>query len=275
MSSYFDPTLPTEVHVYASPVGLGAILSQKNPSTNQTQIIAYASRSLTEVESHYSQIEREALRIVYGIEHFHLYLYGNAFKVITDHKPLETIFANPKCRSSARLERWCLRLQDYNFTVKYQPGNSNPSDFLSRHPLPTTFSPDGQKEEYINHIAQNAVPSAMNLEDLRQYTAEDATLQTLCTLIKFNAWDEIKHPELLPTTCDVNELKSFYKIRNELSVSQSLGIILRSNRVVIPKKLRQQVIQLAHHGHQGMGKTKQLLREKVWFPGIDNLVKIR
>ena len=104
MNGYFDPSLQTEVHVVASPVGLGAILSQTNPTTNETQIIAYASRSLTEVESHYSQ-------------------------VITDHKPLETIFANPKCRSSARFEGWFLRLQDYSFTVKYQPRSSNPSDF--------------------------------------------------------------------------------------------------------------------------------------------------
>ena len=143
---------------------------------------------------------------------------------------------------------------------------------MSRHPLPTTFSPDGQIEEYINHIAQNAVPRTMNLEDLRKYTAEDATLQSLCTLIKCNTWDEIKHPELLPTTCDVNELKLFYNIQNELSVSQSLGHFAQQlggdSQKAAPTSN-----QLAHHGHQGMVKTKQLLREKVWFPGIDNLVK--
>ena len=55
--------------------------------------------------------------------------------------------------------------------------------------------------------------------------------------------------------------------------SPNLGIILCGNRVVIPKELRQKVIQLAHHGHYDLMKTKQLLREKVWFPGIDNLVK--
>ena len=101
--------------------------------------------------------------------------------MLTDHKPL---------RSSARLE------QDYNFTVKYQPGSSNPSDFLSRHPLPTTCSTDGQIEECINYIVQNAVPWAINLDDLRESTAEDATLTKLCTIIQCNTWDTIKHPEL-------------------------------------------------------------------------------
>ena len=150
VNGHFDPSKQTEVHVDPSPVGLGAILSQTTPGKNDTQIIAYVSRSLTKVESRYSQIEREALGIVYGIEHFHLYLYGHDFRVITDHKPLETIFANPKCRSSARLERWCLRLQDYNFTVKFPQGVNNPSDFLSRHPLSTTCVPDGPIEEYIS-----------------------------------------------------------------------------------------------------------------------------
>ena len=123
--------------------------------------------------------------------------------------------------------------------MKYQPGSSNPSDFLSRHSLPTTCPSDGQIEEYINYIVQNAVPYAINLDDLQKSTAEDATLAKLCTIIQCNTWDKIKHPELLPANRGVKELKSFYKIRNELSVSPNLGIILCGNRVVIPKELRQ------------------------------------
>ena len=63
-----------------------------------TNIVAYASRSLTDCESRYSQTEREALAVVWGIEHFHLYLYGSSFQVIKDHKPLETIFNNPPAK---------------------------------------------------------------------------------------------------------------------------------------------------------------------------------
>ena len=50
-------------------------------------------------------------------------------------------------------------------------------------------------------------------------------------------------------------------------------LIIRGNRLVIPTKLRQQVISLAHEGHQGLIKTKKLLREKVWFPKIDTLTE--
>lgn len=123
--SYYDQNKSTEVVVDASPVGLGAILSQEG------KIVAYASRSLTQVEQRYSQTEREALAIVWSCEHFHLYIYGSRFTLVTDHKPLESIFNNPKSKPPARIERWRLRLQAYDFHVKYKKGADNPADYMS------------------------------------------------------------------------------------------------------------------------------------------------
>nr|AAB34004.1 pol gene product {Gypsy/Ty3-class retrotransposon Cpr1} [Clupea pallasi=herring, testis, sperm, Peptide Transposon, 175 aa] [Clupea pallasii] len=79
--SYFDPGKDTELVVDASPVGLGAILYQKNKS-GERRTIAYASRALSDVERRYSQTEKEALAIVWSCEHFHLYLYGNPFTLV-------------------------------------------------------------------------------------------------------------------------------------------------------------------------------------------------
>ena len=120
---YFNPSLKTELIVDASPVGLGAILTQVT-ADGGTNIVAYASRSLTDCESRYSQSEREALAVVWGIEHFHLYLYGSSFQVTTDHKPLEPIFTNPTCKATARVERLQLRLQPYKTKVVYKPKNA-------------------------------------------------------------------------------------------------------------------------------------------------------
>ena len=95
--SYFDPAKETQLRVDASPVGLAAILSQDN------KIIAYASRALSPVEQRYSQTERECLSIVWGIEHFHLYVYGKSFTLISDHKPLIHILgtqASPKSKKT-------------------------------------------------------------------------------------------------------------------------------------------------------------------------------
>ena len=140
---YFDPKKSTEVLVDASPVGISAILTQEG------KVVCYASRALTEVEQRYSQTDREMLAVVYGVEHYHLYLFASDFKVVTDHKPLLGIVHSQK-PTSARMERWRLRLMPYQFTLEYQPGKDdlNPADYLSRHPYeqPTC---DNAAEAYV------------------------------------------------------------------------------------------------------------------------------
>ena len=89
---YFDTKKETLLTVDASPVGISAILSQKDNGSDNSLVIAYASRALTPVEKRYSQTEKEALSIVWAVEHFHLYIYGSHFTLITDHKPLEVIW---------------------------------------------------------------------------------------------------------------------------------------------------------------------------------------
>ena len=68
------------------------------------------------------------------------------------------------------------------------------------------------------------------------------------------------------------ERTALYKLRNEFTLSEK-GIILRDNIIVIPQELRKRVVKLAHEGHQSIVKTKSLLREQFWFPGIDRLVE--
>lgn len=80
-------------------------------------VVAYGSRSLTDVERRYSQTEKEALGLVWGCERFHMYLYGVEFSLLNDHRPLEVIFST-NFPNSARIERWVLRLQPYRFKVQ-------------------------------------------------------------------------------------------------------------------------------------------------------------
>ena len=71
--AYFDTQKETEITVDASPVGLGGVLTQKD-SKGYDRVVAYGSRSLTEVEQRYSQLEREALGVVWACEYFHIYI---------------------------------------------------------------------------------------------------------------------------------------------------------------------------------------------------------
>ena len=81
--SYFHKNKDTYVLVDASPVGLCTILSQKSKDADDQKVVAYASRALTDVEKRYWQTEKEALAIAWSVEHFHLFLYGNPFTLIT------------------------------------------------------------------------------------------------------------------------------------------------------------------------------------------------
>lgn len=114
------------VQTDASNNAIGAILSNKN-----LKPIAYASRSLNKAERNYPIIEKELLAIVWAVKHFRPYLYGNHFKIQTDHRPLVYLF-NMKDPSS-RLMKFRLQLEEYNFTVEYVKGSDNAAaDALSR-----------------------------------------------------------------------------------------------------------------------------------------------
>ena len=151
------------------PWGLSAILSQCSPEQDYRQIVAYASRSLTFVEQRYSQTEREALAIVWAVEHFHTYLYGGHFTLYTDCKLVELIFNTKKSQPPASIKRWNLCLQEYSFTTVYTKGIENPSDFLSRHPFKEISDNEEQAaEQYVNFIATHATPNAMALSEIKQ-----------------------------------------------------------------------------------------------------------
>ena len=113
----------------ASPVDLGVVLVQEQGE--ELRVISYASRSLSDTERRYSQTEKEAVANVWAYERFHAYLYGAEFELMTDHKPLESIFSL-RSKTCARIERWLLRMQPYRFTVNYIPGSKNIADSSSR-----------------------------------------------------------------------------------------------------------------------------------------------
>jgi hypothetical protein len=250
--AYFNPDKPTVVYVDASPVGLGAILTQEN------KVLCYASRALTETEQRYSQTDREMLAVVFGVEHYHLYLYGAKFTVITDHKPLLGIMKSQKS-TTARIERLRLRLAPYDMSLQYRPGRDdlNPADYLSRHPQMQPRC-DNNAERYINYVIRNAIPKSMTLSEVKEATQQDNTLQKVIKAVQSGQWSG-------------TDLSEYARFKDEISVCD--GVLLRDHRLIMPQSLRNKVVQIAHSSHQGIVKTKQLIREKVWFPGIDKMVE--
>ncbi|XP_033118512.1 uncharacterized protein K02A2.6-like [Anneissia japonica] len=205
--TYFDIQKDSQVLVDASPTGLAAMLCQDG------KVIGYASRSLTGVEQRYSQTEREMLAVVFGAEHFHLYLYGARFQIMTDHKPLLSIFNHNKPLST-QIERWRLRLMPYNYELEYRPGHDNPADYLSRHPNKTTQDTEEQQTvAHVNYIVHNAILKAMKLSDIEAESKVDSQLQKLKQAIEQNnhvLWNEA-------------ELREFKQLKDELTVFSREG----------------------------------------------------
>ena len=92
---HFDPKLPILIECDASPYGVGAVLSHQLPQGG-ARPVAYASRTLTEAERNYAQFDREALAMVFGVRHFHNYVFGQQFTVFTDHRLLLGVLGEGK-----------------------------------------------------------------------------------------------------------------------------------------------------------------------------------
>ena len=116
----------------ASSYGIGAVLMQKEG--NAELPIAHASKTLNQSQRNYSQIDREALSIIYGITKFRQYLYGRKFTLVTDHEPLTHIFSPDKAiptLAAQRLQRWAIALRAYQYDIRYKPttGQVTPTGF--------------------------------------------------------------------------------------------------------------------------------------------------
>ena len=117
---YYDRNLPVTVQADTSLRGLGACLIQQHKGKDQP--IAFASKSLTDAETRYANIERELLAIVFAYQRFSTYLLGRSFVAESDHKPLEMIAMKNLENVPPRLQRMLLELQRYDVTIKYRPG---------------------------------------------------------------------------------------------------------------------------------------------------------
>ena len=250
--AYFRNNCKTRIVADAGPTALGAVLTQLQD--NVWRVIAYASRSLTEVERRYSQTEKEALALVWSCERFNLYVMGRSFELETDHKPLECIYSNTS-KPCARIERWVLRLQGYDYRVVYRPGKTNIADALSRlNQRGNNVEEHGEEYDLVRNIVEAVTPISMTPKEIEIESDKDPELTSIRQYIQTGDWSSCK------MTCYVN-------IRNELC---NLGkLILRGTRLVIPSNLRTKVLMLAHEGHQGIVKTKERLRMKVWWPRMD------
>ena len=138
---YYNSDQPLILQCDASPYGVGAVLSHRMEG-NSDKPIAFASTTLNTAEKNYLQLDKEGASMMFNLKKFHKYLYGRHFTIVTDHKPLVSLFSEKKqvpTTASLRVQRWAVTLRGCEYDTVYKSGPSHGNaDALSRLPLPVT-----------------------------------------------------------------------------------------------------------------------------------------
>ena len=155
--SFPDFRLPFILETDASNIGVAGVLYQEE--YGERRVISFFSRSLKKAEKNYGITEKEALAVVVSVKHFNQYLYGKKFTIRTDHQCLKYL-KNCGDSPNARLQRWCLFMQNYNYHVEYIRGKDNiEADYLSRSVSLIEFKSvsDGYDDKELHDYLENGI----------------------------------------------------------------------------------------------------------------------
>ena len=230
----------------ASEFGLGAALLQGGWP------IAFVSKTLTDIESCYANIERECLSVCFGFKKFHTYIYGRHVLIENDHKPLEMIQHKPIHVAPPRLQQMLLHIQKYDYTTVYKPGKDMIlADHLSHFPSNTNYLPIP-----LVHNIQHVQLSTSEL-DVIQGAVECNLVYSTVYCLTLRGWPD----QVQDVPCIA---RHFWGARDELSIDN--GLLLKGKRVCIPPEL----LKRTHGAHQGVDRMQAQAKEAVYWPGIDS-----
>ena len=251
--AYYNPKKPTVLQTDASCKGLGVCLLQNEKP------VYFASKALTETQKSYVAIELESLAVAWVMEKFHHFLYGNEFTLETDQKPLEAILSKSLNQATPRLQRILIRTFLYNFKIRYIPGLTNQiADCLSR--LGVQKDSISLPKLQVNQITSQLKAWDDSLHRIRQATQADDSLTILKHIIQ-HGWPRTVKEVL-------QEIKKYWTFPEELTIKDSL--ILKGTWIVIPEKMREDILKQIHEGHLGFNKCQMRVKETIYWPGLND-----
>ncbi|UYV82470.1 K02A2.6-like [Cordylochernes scorpioides] len=305
----FDPSRTTIVSADASSFGLGGVLRQEQPD-GSLKPIAYVSRTLSETEKRYSQIEKEGLAIVWTCDRLKDYVTGIKIHIETDHKPLISIFTSKSLEDmTPRLQRLKMmslfrrynglvlqrrmlevhfivhqlsidsvgdfveapevastkmRMMRYSYQISHIAGKKQiVADMLSRKPMSKPHK-DELEEELSAYIQSIEFPATEErLLEISRKQKEDSLCSQLAKYC-MSGWPKNKR-EVDPA------LRGYWQFQKDLTYQN--GLLLRGQRILIPKSLRKDILEKLHQGHFGINKCRSRAKESVWWLGISQEIE--
>nr|GEY88698.1 reverse transcriptase domain-containing protein [Tanacetum cinerariifolium] len=188
--------LPFELMCDTSDFAIGVVLGQRHEK--HFWPIHYASKTLTDAESNYTTTEKEMLAVVYAFEKFRSYLIMNKCIVHTDHSAVKYLFA--KKDAKARLLRWVLLLQEFDFDVIDTKGAENlAADHLSRleNPYENVLDPKEINEKFplvtLSMVTSRGNSDTPWFADFVNYHAGNFLVKGMSTQQKNKFFKDVKH----------------------------------------------------------------------------------
>ena len=141
------------------------------------------------------------------------------------------------------------------------------TEYMSRHPM--HLDTRNISEEYVNFLTLESLPRAIELDEVREASMTDKTIQMVSQFTRTGRWYLMKN--LVPDSeISLEELTAIRSIRDELTV-HSDNILLRDQRIVLPRSLRSRAVQVAHEGASRDGESflafQSMIPRNGWFSG--------
>jgi hypothetical protein len=262
----YNPQAHTKVCADTSSYGVGAVLMQESDS--KWKPVAFASRTMTETEKRYAQIEKEALAVTWACEKCSTYILGMKFLIETDHKPLVPLLGTKHLDSlPPRVLRFRLRLARFDYDIAHVPGKLlYTADTLSRAPSSSEENDTSLQNEAETMMEACIAHLPASTEKLNEYSTQQAEDTVCSSIINYcqKGWPNKKDLSV--------EIHPYWKVRGKLTVDHN-DLLLYGKRIVVPKALRTQTLQKIHTGHQGVERCRQRAQMSVWWPGISHEVE--
>ena len=255
-----DQSAPLILQVDASQVGLGVMLCVETEGEGERPI-AFASRQLKASEAKYSSIQKEALALVWGLQHFHYWVFGQHVTLVTDHCPLS--YLKSMAPKSQLLSRWLLILQCYDFTIVHRPGKANANlDALSRCPLEGVESDIG-KELCPTFIEANVV--SREGDDIAMAQDEDEEVaQIRATLEAGQGSKKGVDKKWGRYALEEGVLYHYWEPKGSRRRKGR-----RRRQLVVPQNRRGEILMECHDaGHPGYVRTLAKIREAYFWPSM-------